>query len=245
MFRAVFDAGTTAAVILGVVAAVNSVIAFFYYAGVGRQVWFRQPAEGIEPVQRPTPLALNAAMVLATGVVLVVGLLPAAVRPPRRPRVPGGLTPTPRACDNFAAMTPNVTCSGGDRRTDPSRRADRVLRVPGARALRRGRGLLRHRSRCGARRARLRDQCGDRAALRRRRRAVPRRRVGRASGAPIRSSSSTRGPGGVGWRRACCEPQPECVPHCGTSSWSVRRRCARSSATRWPSSLPTRPRAPS
>ena len=32
MFRAVLDAGTTAAVVLGVIAAVNSVIAFFYYA---------------------------------------------------------------------------------------------------------------------------------------------------------------------------------------------------------------------
>ena len=36
MFRAVFEANTTTAVVLGVIAAVNSVIAFFYYAGVAR-----------------------------------------------------------------------------------------------------------------------------------------------------------------------------------------------------------------
>jgi NADH-quinone oxidoreductase subunit N len=76
MFRAVFDAGTTFAVILGVIAAVNSVIALFYYAGVGRVMWFRQPAEGIEPRQLPTPLALNATMVLVTGVLIVVGVYP-------------------------------------------------------------------------------------------------------------------------------------------------------------------------
>jgi NADH-quinone oxidoreductase subunit N len=76
MFRAVFDAGTTWAVVLGVIAAVNSVIAFFYYAGVTRLIWFNQPAEGTEPKRVPTPLALNLAMVLSTGVILVIGVYP-------------------------------------------------------------------------------------------------------------------------------------------------------------------------
>ena len=76
MFRAVFNAGTTFAVILGVIAAVNSVIAFFYYAGISREMWFREPAQADDPSTRPTPFALNAAMMLVTGVILVVGFYP-------------------------------------------------------------------------------------------------------------------------------------------------------------------------
>jgi len=76
MFRAVFNAGTTFAVILGVIAAVNSVIAFFYYAGISREMWFREPAQADDRSTRPTPFALNAAMVLVTGVILVVGFYP-------------------------------------------------------------------------------------------------------------------------------------------------------------------------
>jgi NADH-quinone oxidoreductase subunit N len=75
MFRAVFDAGTTAAVVLGVVAAVNAVIALFYYAGIAREMWFREP-EAVDEPRGATPLALNAAMVLVAGVVLVIGVYP-------------------------------------------------------------------------------------------------------------------------------------------------------------------------
>ena len=58
------------------IAAVNSVIAFFYYAGISREMWFREPAQADDPSTRPTPLALNAAMVLVTSVILVVGFYP-------------------------------------------------------------------------------------------------------------------------------------------------------------------------
>ena len=77
MFRAVFDAGTTAAVVLGVIAAINSVIAFFYYVGIPRRMWFHEPAEGgVEGSTVPTPFALNAAMFLTTAIVLVIGIYP-------------------------------------------------------------------------------------------------------------------------------------------------------------------------
>ena len=77
MFRAVFAAGTTSAVILGVIAAVFSVVAFFYYAGVARQMWFREPADlGEVASSARTPVALNVALALTTIVVVVVGVYP-------------------------------------------------------------------------------------------------------------------------------------------------------------------------
>ncbi|HEV3452195.1 MAG TPA: NADH-quinone oxidoreductase subunit N [Acidimicrobiia bacterium] len=76
MFRAVFDANTTAAVVLGVIAAVNSVIAFFYYAGVARRFWFEEPSDGVAPATARVPVGLGAAMALMTAVILVVGVYP-------------------------------------------------------------------------------------------------------------------------------------------------------------------------
>ncbi|MBV8951323.1 MAG: NADH-quinone oxidoreductase subunit N, partial [Actinobacteria bacterium] len=75
MFRAVLDAHTSAAAVIGVIAAVNSVIALFYYAGVARQVWFREPTiEDRRPLT--VPPALNAAIALCTAAVLVIGVYP-------------------------------------------------------------------------------------------------------------------------------------------------------------------------
>jgi NADH-quinone oxidoreductase subunit N len=76
MFRAVFASGTTAAVILGVIAAVFSVVAFFYYAAVARQMWFHEPADRGVAASSRTPVALNVALALTTVVVVVVGVYP-------------------------------------------------------------------------------------------------------------------------------------------------------------------------
>ena len=75
MFRAVFDAGTTAAVVLGVIAAVNSVIAFFYYAQVAREAWMSPvPDDDRTPIKVPPALALALGLcVIAT---VAVGVLP-------------------------------------------------------------------------------------------------------------------------------------------------------------------------
>jgi NADH-quinone oxidoreductase subunit N len=75
MFRAVFEAGGPAAVTLGVIAAVNSVIAFFYYAAVARRIWFEEPAGELAGPAR-VPLALTAAMGMTAAVVLVIGVYP-------------------------------------------------------------------------------------------------------------------------------------------------------------------------
>ena len=74
VFKAVIDAGTTQAVILGVVAALNSVIALFYYAGVAGTMWFKpMPAEtGAGRV----PVALGAAIALPTFLILAIGVYP-------------------------------------------------------------------------------------------------------------------------------------------------------------------------
>ncbi len=75
VFRAVLDAGTTWAVVLGVVAAVNSVIALFYYASVARQMWMSPVPDGDRtPLRVPTPLV--AALGLSVAVTVVVGVYP-------------------------------------------------------------------------------------------------------------------------------------------------------------------------
>ena len=77
VFRAVLDAGTPSAVVLGVVAAVNSVIALFYYASVARQMWMDPVPDGDR-----TPVRVPASLVTALGIsallVVVVGVYPQA-----------------------------------------------------------------------------------------------------------------------------------------------------------------------
>ncbi len=77
IFRAVFDAGTTAAVVLGVIAALNAVVAFFYYSNVVRRMWF-DDAPATERSERPTAVALTLAIGICTAVVVVVGVYPEA-----------------------------------------------------------------------------------------------------------------------------------------------------------------------
>jgi NADH-quinone oxidoreductase subunit N len=75
VFRAVLDAGTGWAVILGVIAAVNSVIALFYYSGVAREMWMNPvPDDDRRRIDVPTPLM--AALGITVAVVAVVGVYP-------------------------------------------------------------------------------------------------------------------------------------------------------------------------
>jgi NADH-quinone oxidoreductase subunit N len=74
VFKAVIDAGTEQAVILGVLAAVNSVIALFYYAGVASVMWFK--AEPAEIGTGRVPIALGAAIALPTAAILGIGVYP-------------------------------------------------------------------------------------------------------------------------------------------------------------------------
>ncbi|CAA9279726.1 MAG: NADH-ubiquinone oxidoreductase chain N [uncultured Acidimicrobiales bacterium] len=77
IFRAVLDAGTAWALLLGVVAAVNSVIALFYYAAVAREMWMSPVPDGDRtPIRVPAPLIT--ALGITAAVVVVVGVYPQA-----------------------------------------------------------------------------------------------------------------------------------------------------------------------
>jgi NADH-quinone oxidoreductase subunit N len=74
MFQSVIEAGGTWGVLLAIIAAVNSVIAFFYYSNVIRVMVFRQPAEGSGPIR--IPAALSGAIGLTAAITVVVGVYP-------------------------------------------------------------------------------------------------------------------------------------------------------------------------
>jgi NADH-quinone oxidoreductase subunit N len=77
VFRAVLDAGTSWAVLLGIVAAVNSVIALFYYASVAREMWMSPVPDGDRtPIQVPAPLIT--ALGITAAVVVAIGIYPQA-----------------------------------------------------------------------------------------------------------------------------------------------------------------------
>ena len=77
IFRAVLDAGTSWAVLLGVIAAVNSVIALFYYSSVAREMWMSPVPDGDRtPIAVPT--TLTTAIGLCGIVVVAIGVYPQA-----------------------------------------------------------------------------------------------------------------------------------------------------------------------
>jgi NADH-quinone oxidoreductase subunit N len=75
MFRSALQAGSAWAVALAVIAAVNTVIAFFYYAGVIRAMWFLDP-ETDERTPIRIPPALIGALAITGVVTVVVGIYP-------------------------------------------------------------------------------------------------------------------------------------------------------------------------
>ena len=78
MFRAIILAGGTATLVLAVIAAINTVIALYYYARVAKAVWFDDVPEGVI-VRRQEPQASSLSLALGVTIVLtvVVGFFPA------------------------------------------------------------------------------------------------------------------------------------------------------------------------
>ena len=75
VFRAVIDAGTGWAVILGVIAALNSVIALFYYSSIAKEMWMNPVPDG-DKTPIAVPSSLTAALGLTAIVVVAVGVYP-------------------------------------------------------------------------------------------------------------------------------------------------------------------------
>jgi NADH-quinone oxidoreductase subunit N len=92
VLRAIVDAGTPWAYALGVIVVINTVIAFVYYAGVAKAMWFEEPAEtpavaeagsggGVAVATRPAlrtkvPAALGAVIGVCAVATIVFGVYP-------------------------------------------------------------------------------------------------------------------------------------------------------------------------
>ncbi len=79
MFRSIILAGGTSTVVLAVIAAINTVVALYYYARVIKAVWLDAPPASV-PVAQPAARAgsLRLALLIAGVVTVVVGVFPAA-----------------------------------------------------------------------------------------------------------------------------------------------------------------------
>jgi NADH-quinone oxidoreductase subunit N len=75
MFSSALQVGNGWATALAIIAAVNSVIAFFYYANVIRAMWFHEPAGEDRSVIRIPP-ALGGAIAITVIVTVVIGIYP-------------------------------------------------------------------------------------------------------------------------------------------------------------------------
>ncbi|HSH58763.1 MAG TPA: NADH-quinone oxidoreductase subunit N [Acidimicrobiales bacterium] len=79
VFKTMLDAGTAAAVSLAVIAAVNSVIALFYYASVARQMVMEEPAVSGDTTPLRIPASLSAALGLCAVATLAFGFAPGLI----------------------------------------------------------------------------------------------------------------------------------------------------------------------
>jgi NADH-quinone oxidoreductase subunit N len=77
MFRSVIIASGTSTVVLAVIAAVNSVIALYYYARVVKSVWLDDPiGEFASEAEAAPAVSLRLALLLALGFTVVIGFFP-------------------------------------------------------------------------------------------------------------------------------------------------------------------------
>jgi NADH-quinone oxidoreductase subunit N len=75
VFSALLEADTTPSVVLAVIAAINSVVAAFYYLNVAKQMWFLPAPEGEDaPLPGPIPTPLIAALAITVVATLIAGV---------------------------------------------------------------------------------------------------------------------------------------------------------------------------
>ncbi len=78
MFRSVIIAGGAATVVLAAIAAINSVIALYYYARVVKSVWLDDPVGEFAPEAEAAPAgSLRLALLVALVITVVIGFFPA------------------------------------------------------------------------------------------------------------------------------------------------------------------------
>jgi NADH-quinone oxidoreductase subunit N len=78
MFRSVIIAGGVATVVLAAIAAINSVVALYYYARVVKSVWLDDPAGEFAPDAEAAPAgSLRLALLVALAITVVIGFFPA------------------------------------------------------------------------------------------------------------------------------------------------------------------------
>jgi NADH-quinone oxidoreductase subunit N len=92
-FRALASADTAAGYVLMVIMAVNSVVAFYYYAQVLKQMWFN-PVAGDDITPLRVPASLVAALTLTTAATVAFGVYPGLV-------------------NQFTELVPTIAAAGG------------------------------------------------------------------------------------------------------------------------------------
>jgi NADH-quinone oxidoreductase subunit N len=76
MFRSVIGTGEEWGIVLGVIAAVNAVVAFFYYAKVVKAMWFDPTPEDLLDLDVGIAGSMRLALGLSVAMVIVLGILP-------------------------------------------------------------------------------------------------------------------------------------------------------------------------
>src|SRR5690606_864015 len=72
------DLGGTGPIVLAIIAAVNTVVAFYYYARVVKAVWLDPIPEGVEVREQTAPAgSLSLALGLTTALTVIIGIFPA------------------------------------------------------------------------------------------------------------------------------------------------------------------------
>lgn len=76
MFQSVISTGGAAGIVLAVIAALNAVIAFYYYARVAKTIWFDSAPEGAEEFEKAPTGSLVWVLSVAAIATFVLGILP-------------------------------------------------------------------------------------------------------------------------------------------------------------------------
>ena len=219
MFRSVLDAGTPGALVLGLIAAVSSVIAFFYYANVAREMWFHEVPGGHRLLADAHPDRAERRDRHLCGRGVRGRRVPAALRPHRRARAEGLAPRRPGSRSRSVAAGRFRSRRSWRPRSTARRPASSAAdTVPGER------GATSSPARPPARSSARASRGGSTSG-------------GTPTADRTRSSWWRPVPATVGWRARFCGPSRSARPRSTTCWSSVRTRSATRSARCSPSSL--------